>query len=105
MILTSNSCDMNLNPYGVLGLSVFLRIPVSEPPKCTDPISRLATGSLLTDLKNLFKLNCQQQQSTIIINMTSQRTSGHVCQQQSTIVHQQEEQVRKAKNVNNNNQQ
>ena len=28
--------------------------------------------------------------------MTSQRTSGHVCQQQSTIVHQQEEQVHKA---------
>ena len=59
MILTSNSCDMNLNPHGVLGLSVFLRIPVSEPPRCTDPISRLATGSLLTDLKTLFQdKNC-----------------------------------------------
>ena len=47
---------MNLKTHSVLGLSVFLRIPVSEPPKCTDPISRLATGSLLTDLKNLFYL-------------------------------------------------
>ena len=46
---------MNLQTYSVLGLSVFLRTPVSEPPKCTDPISRLATGSLLMDLKNLFK--------------------------------------------------
>ena len=46
---------MNLQTYSVLGLSVFLRIPVLEPPRCTDPISRLATGSLLTDLKNLFK--------------------------------------------------